>query len=222
MVLAMLAQSDWILYAPYNDKTCMRNVLAYDIANRTGHYASRTRFCELIINSEYLGIYVMEEKVKRDSNRVDISKMLPTDTVGNDVSGGYIVKIDKTTGAGGAGWSSKYDGVPGTKIYYQYEYPSDIKIVAKQSTYIQAYIDTFERALFSSWFLNTDSGYKNYIDVQSFVDYLNGTKHVRMWMHIASILFYARRKIRKAENYLLALHGITTLHFGMLIIAKDI
>lgn len=172
MVLGMPAQSDWILYAPYNDKTCMRNVLAYDIANKTGHYASRTRFCELIINNDYLGIYVLEEKVKRDSNRVDVSKLLPTDTAGNDITGGYIVKIDKTTGAGGsAGWSSKYDGVPGTKIQFLYEYPSSVKIVAKQKAYIQAYVDSFERALFSPWFLNTDSGYKNYIDVQSFVDY---------------------------------------------------
>lgn len=95
----------------------------------------------------------MEEKVKRDSNRVDVSKLLPTDTAGNDITGGYIVKIDKTTGAGGsAGWSSKYDGVPGTKIQFLYEYPSSAIIVAKQKAYIQAYVDSFERALFSPCF----------------------------------------------------------------------
>ena len=78
-MMGMPVESDWVLYAPYNDKTCMRNVLVYDIANKSGHYASRTRFCELLLNNEYKGIYVMMEKVKRDVNRVDISKLTPTD-----------------------------------------------------------------------------------------------------------------------------------------------
>ncbi|MBL0342767.1 MAG: CotH kinase family protein [Bacteroidetes bacterium] len=161
MVLGMPAESDWVLYAPYNDKTCMRNVLAYDIANKTGHYASRTRFCELVINNEYKGIYVMEEKVKRDSNRVDISKLEPVDTTGNDLTGGYIIKIDKPIGGSSPGWNSIYDGIPGTKIHFQYDYPSAVDLVPQQKTYIRAYVDSFEKALNATWFANPDSGYKN-------------------------------------------------------------
>ena len=56
ILMGMPAEHDWILYAPYDDKTCMRNVLAYDIANQTGHYASRTRFCEFVLNGQYQGI----------------------------------------------------------------------------------------------------------------------------------------------------------------------
>lgn len=171
-ILGMPSESDWILYAPYNDKTCMRNVLAYDIANKTGHYASRTRFCELLLNNDYMGIYVMLEKIKRNVNRVDISKLTTTDTSGTDVTGGYIIKIDKPTGSGGgSGWTSNYNSIPGVPVEFQYEYPSFDVIVPKQKAYIQAYVDSFERALDASWFMNPDSGYKNYIDVQSFIDY---------------------------------------------------
>lgn len=171
-VMSMPAESDWVLYAPYNDKTCMRNVLVYDIANKTGHYAARTRFCELVLNNEYKGIYVMMEKVKRNVNRVDISKLLPTDTAGTDVTGGYIIKIDKTTGSGGStGWNSLFDGLPGTPIRFLYEYPSSSAIVTKQKAYIKSYVDSFEIALNATWFANPDSGYKKYIDLQSFVDY---------------------------------------------------
>jgi len=171
-IMGMPAESDWILYAPYNDKTCMRNVLVYDIANKTGHYASRSRFCELVLNNEYKGIYVMLEKIKRNVNRVDISKLTPTDTIGDDVTGGYIIKIDKTTGSGGgAGWSSDFDGIPGTPIEFLYEYPSYDEIVPKQQAYIQAYVDSFEHALDAAWFMNPVTGYKKYIDLQSFVDY---------------------------------------------------
>ena len=42
------------------------------------------------INDEFLGIYVLMEKIKRDKNRVDISK-----NKAEDISGGYIIKIDK-------------------------------------------------------------------------------------------------------------------------------
>jgi subtilisin-like proprotein convertase family protein/spore coat protein CotH len=170
-ILGMPAESDWVLNAPYNDKTCMRNVLVYDIANKTGHYASRTRYCELVLNNDYKGIYVMMEKVKRDANRVDISKLTVNDTTGNDVTGGYIFKLDKNTGSGGAGWLSQYDGFPGTPVEFQYEYPSDVDIRPQQAVYIHSFVDSFENALHAAWFLSPDSGYRKYIDVQSFVDY---------------------------------------------------
>jgi hypothetical protein len=35
------------------------------------------------------------EKIKRDKNRVNITKMASTDNEGNTVTGGYIFKIDK-------------------------------------------------------------------------------------------------------------------------------
>jgi len=200
MVLGMPAQSDWVLYAPYNDKTCMRNVLAYDIANKTGHYASRTRFCELIINNDYKGIYVMEEKVKRDSNRVDISKLLPTDVTGDDLTGGYIIKIDKPIGGSTPGWYSNYDGIPGTPIRFQYEYPSDGDIVLQQQNYIQAYVDSFENALNSAWFANPDSGYRKFIATGSFIDYfiLNETsKNVDAYRN-STFLF--KKKITKGNQ----------------------
>ena len=59
-----------------------------------GRYASRTRYCELYINEDYKGIYVFMEKIKRDSNRVNISKLNPDEINDDDVTGGYILKFD--------------------------------------------------------------------------------------------------------------------------------
>jgi subtilisin-like proprotein convertase family protein/spore coat protein CotH len=199
-VLDMPEESDWVLYAPYNDKTCMRNVLAYDIANKTGHYASRTRFCELVINNEYQGIYVMEEKVKRDSNRVDISKLTIADTSGADLTGGYIIKIDKPIGGSTPGWYSDYYGYPGTYIRFQYEYPDYTEITNQQKAYIQAYVDSFEHALNATWFTNPDSGYAHFIDVPSFIDYfiLNETsKNVDAYRNST---FLYKKKITKGNK----------------------
>jgi CotH kinase protein len=69
-LLGMPADDDWILYAAYNDRTLMRNVLAYDTARWLGRYAPRTRYVQLTINGRYHGLYVLMEKVKLLDERV--------------------------------------------------------------------------------------------------------------------------------------------------------
>lgn len=171
IVLGMPEERDWILYAPYTDKTCMRNILSYDISNKMGHYASRTKLCELVLNGQYQGIYVLMEKIKADNNRVDIAKLQPTDISGDQLTGGYIVKIDKTTGNGGEGWTSGYQASSGTNINYLYHYPSSANIMPEQQVYIQTYIDSFEDALAGPNFTDPILGYMNYASINSFIDY---------------------------------------------------
>ena len=73
-VLGMPPENDWILYGPYPDKTLIRNVLTFDLARKMGHYAADTRYCELVLNGDYRGVYIMMERIKRDVNRVNIKK----------------------------------------------------------------------------------------------------------------------------------------------------
>jgi len=110
-LLGFPADSDWILYAPYPDKSLMRDVLAYEWSNKLGHYASRTRFVEAFFNdgsgrldrSNYVGVYVLEEKLKRAPHRVALQKLAPEDKAAPAVSGGYIFKKDHLEEAGGEG-----------------------------------------------------------------------------------------------------------------------
>jgi CotH kinase protein len=71
-LLGMPADDDWVLYAPYNDKALMRNVLAYETARRMGRYAARTRFVELRLDGRYHGVYVLMEKPKLQKDRIDL------------------------------------------------------------------------------------------------------------------------------------------------------
>ena len=88
-------EHDGVLYAPAADKSLLRNVLVYHIAREMGRYASRTRFCELVIDSVYMGVYVFMEKIKRDKNRVAVSKLEPHVEHGEELTGGYMFSIDK-------------------------------------------------------------------------------------------------------------------------------
>jgi hypothetical protein len=69
-LLGMPADDDWVLYAPYNDKTLMRNVVAYATARDLGRYAARTRFVELRLNGRYQGVYVLMERLELGAERV--------------------------------------------------------------------------------------------------------------------------------------------------------
>jgi hypothetical protein len=172
-LLGMPAESDWILSAQYNDKTLMRDVVVYHLANSLGRYASRTRYCEVVLNGEYMGVYMLFEKIKRDKNRVNIAKLEPADTSGDDITGGYIVKIDKLDGSGNDGWYSAYPPHAGAwqKIYYQYHYPKPEDITAGQKAYIQHYIAAIESVFASTQYRDTVNGYPKYVDVSSMVDY---------------------------------------------------
>ncbi|HMG89502.1 MAG TPA: CotH kinase family protein, partial [Chryseolinea sp.] len=62
-ILSMPEEEDWILFAPYNDKSLMRDALAYHMGRSLGRYAPRTRFCELVLDNVYMGVYVVIEKI---------------------------------------------------------------------------------------------------------------------------------------------------------------
>ena len=97
-LFGMPEEEDWILYGPYSDKSLMRNILIYDLSRDIGQYASRTLFVDVTINEEYQGVYVFMEKLKRDGERIAINKLKDDENLGEDLTGGYILKIDKTAG----------------------------------------------------------------------------------------------------------------------------
>ncbi|NLF38410.1 PKD domain-containing protein [bacterium] len=156
-------ESDWILYAPYNDKTLMRNVLAYDWSNRMGRYASRTVFCELVLNGDYRGVYVLMEKIKRDKGRVNIAPLGADQNDEPAVSGGYIVKIDKIDAV-----DRYFHTDEGTRLVHVY--PRGDQITVTQQMWIRACFTNFEAALRSPSFADPATGYAAHIDVDSFVD----------------------------------------------------
>lgn len=173
-IMGMPSESDWILNANYTDKSFCRNVMAYQIFQNMGHYATRYRFCELLINGQYKGIYIFSEKIKRNKNRVDIDKLKPDENSGDALTGGYIIKIDKSTGSGGDGWTSSYpppNNPGGQTIFFQYEYPKFDEITFQQKNYIKNYVYDFETALKGENFADTINGYRKYAVETTFIDY---------------------------------------------------
>lgn len=161
-------ESDWVLYAPYTDKTLMRNFLAYTLSREMGHWAANCRFVEVMLNGNYIGVYVFMERIKRGSGRVSIAKMGSSDNNGDAVTGGYIFSIDKEP----QGWFSSYSaqGVSGYR-QFSYVYPKEENITEPQKAYIKSYVDSFENALAGVDFQDPQLGVRRFADLSSFVDY---------------------------------------------------
>jgi hypothetical protein len=172
--LGMPQESDWILNANYTDKSFLRNVMAYQVWQNMGHYATRYHFVELILNGEYIGIYVFSEKIKRDKNRLDIAKLNPDENTGDDLTGGYIFKIDKQTGSGGSGWTSSYlpsASSGGQTIFFQFEYPKAEVITTEQKIYLKSNVYDFETSLKNENFTDVLNGFRKYAAEDTFIDY---------------------------------------------------
>lgn len=170
-LLGLPAEEDWVLYAPFEDKTMIRDVLAYELARRMGHYAPRTRFVELFIKRsggnvsmrDYHGVYVLVERIKRGKNRVNIDKLEPEDTSEPEISGGYILKRDHHDDSG-----SRFNTSHGGPYFYVY--PRSEKINSAQKRWIRNYFNQFEDALYGEDFEDPETGYAAYLDVDAFID----------------------------------------------------
>jgi len=167
-LLGMPEEHKWILYAPYTDKSLMRNYLAYNKTREidsSKYYAVRTHYVELLKREgdhyRYQGVYILMEKIKRDSNRVDVKKMKSSDDTLPKVSGGYIFKRDRG--------AIDMAGIDGTS--YVFVYPKASKIIGEQSYYMENYLQSFEIALNEDDFAdeNSTNYYGNFINIDAFI-----------------------------------------------------
>lgn len=163
-LFGMPTENDWILYAPYSDKSLLRNVIAYDVARSLGFYAPRTQFCEVVLNDDYIGVYVFMEKIKKDTYRVDISDPEP-----DNITGGYILEIEA------------WNRIDSTDIYfageiidkpYVIKFPKEEDLTLDQMDWIENYINEFEGVLYSDFFDDPDDGYVHFINLPSWIDFV--------------------------------------------------
>ena len=170
-LLGLPKENDWVLHGPYSDKTLIRNALTFTMAEKFMIYAPRVKFCELVIDEEYRGVYLLIEKIKVDKNRVNISKIEKEDIAGDALTGGYMLKFDKK-GAGERSWISDYKPIQNSyqNTEFIHLYPKSNDITPEQQNYIRGFISDFEDALMGNDYLDDINGYKNYIDEDSFVD----------------------------------------------------
>ncbi len=173
-LLGMPAENDWLFKAEYLDPTLLYNTIAYEFSRRMGQYAPRTKFCELFLNGEYQGVYTLTEKVKQGPNRVDIDELDKEDTTGIELTGGYVIEMNINGDA--PDWTSQYLPInyatSGQNVEFKHVDPKTDSIQIQQHNYIRAWVDSFENALHQPDFQDEQEGFRKWIDLESFIDFM--------------------------------------------------
>lgn len=167
-VMGMDAHHEWVLHGPFIDKTLIRNYMWYNIAGEIMDYAPNVRFCEVMLNGEYQGVYVMTENITagEDGARLNLS----VDKKDNTFSG-YLLRLDRGSDEDIKNISTFSSYSIRTKHVLNIEYPGVLNLTPSLAESIRQDFSKFEKALYSYDFDNEDYGYKKYIDAESFVDY---------------------------------------------------
>lgn len=166
-VMGIDEHDEWALHGPYLDKSLIRNYMWMNISGEIMGYAPNVRFCEVFLDGEYRGLYVLMETIDRSEKRVDINGY----NKGSSVTS-YMLKLD--------GFENNDRSIENF-TYYTFKteyktglsilYPSRYILTNQMKDYIEHDISKFEKALYSYDFKDKRLGYRAYIDVDSFVDY---------------------------------------------------
>lgn len=169
-LLGMPADEEWALIANYADKSLMRIPVAYYLGNAIGmSYSPRLRFVEVYLNEEYLGLYNLCEKIKKSDDRVDVKKLTESeeDQLEPRINGGYIVEVDQLDRMEPSDkWITSDRG-----ILFAFKYPKKKKITDQQMDWFGQYINEVESTLYGPDFKDAERGYRQFIDVESFIDW---------------------------------------------------
>ena len=184
-------EDDWILNSRYEaDRTLMRNALAYELSRQAGRYAARTRFVEVYLktdeggnlsNDDYFGVYCLMERLDRDDDRIDVSRLDASINSEPEITGGYIFKNDRAdpgeptfqTNAFGRPLVHIYpDGAPNPRR------PDAYFITTAQKNWLRDHVNEIWAAVSrrgspATDGINPDTGkhFSEYIDVDSFIDH---------------------------------------------------
>ncbi|OFX53016.1 MAG: hypothetical protein A2046_11785 [Bacteroidetes bacterium GWA2_30_7] len=189
-IINLPEETDWVLYAPSIDKSLLRNALAYSLGQKMSIKSPKFRFLNLYVNDENYGLYLLIQKIKCSEGFVNIEELSEIDSCKPAISGGYIFKIDKGTGANN--WISLCNSDSNHLVNYYIHYPKPNSINESQKKYIIQYIKKFESKI-SKMPLD-----HNVIDSQSFISYILVNELMKNFdSYRASVYFYKNRNSDK-------------------------
>ncbi len=172
------ADNNWVWYNPWKyDDAYTRNAFMFQLSRDMGDWAPRTQPTEMFLNvnggkldyNDYWGIYTLTEKIESGGNRLDISGIGPDDIAGDNLTGGYILKIDRADEDETAWQTPTAQAGSEDKIVVVEPEQEDEK--PEQIAYIQNYIGNFETAVLADRAGNwATRNYQKYIDVPSWID----------------------------------------------------
>lgn len=165
-VMGMEKNSTWVLHGPFLDKTLMRNYMWYNLSGQIMEWAPDVRFCEVFLNNEYQGVYVMTEQISAGEGRIEVTKY-----DGTAGASSYIACVDRESVNDVEYLDNFTFYTRRSRSRVEIKYPGAKKINPEITDYISRDFSKFEKSLYSYDYDSKRYGYQNDIDADSFVDY---------------------------------------------------
>ena len=156
-LLGMKKNKKYALKANWIDQSMIREAIAYELAKSTEVETPQQRFCEVVLNDVYYGVYTLMEQPTR--KMVGIKKMK------EDISGGYLLYFSRLKES-----DFIVDYVSnGDSIRYPFivKYPDAEDLTPAHKAYLRQQIIKMNDAVRDT----ISTSYNDYIDVLSFIDY---------------------------------------------------
>ena len=167
-MLGMDAHDEWALHGPYLDKSMMRNYMWYNIAGEMMGYAPNVRFCEVILNGEYQGLYVMVETITNGEG-CRLNMTYPENDRQAEVS--YVVRLDR-------GSSTTIKNINTFSMYtlrtlnaIDIVYPGLSNLTPERAEYIKDDVSAYEKSIYSFDYNTEPYAWWNYADTENIADY---------------------------------------------------
>lgn len=175
-LLGMDSGNEWALHGPYMDKTLIRNYLCMNLSAEVMGDAPDVRFCEVFVDGEYRGVYLLMELITEGAGRVDL-----TDYEEGDAVFSYMFRIEPFRIKEQLNPIAAYNGLLDNFTFYTMRledadrmevlYPTSRYQTQAVMDYINTDLSEIERRLYSREMDLDPESCWDYLDLESFANY---------------------------------------------------
>ena len=174
-ILGLKPSKHWVLLAnAYYDRTQLHNAVAYEMARLTDYkWVQNGVFVELILNGKHQGLYYLCEKIGIEKGKIEIDEITPSDTIGDSLTGGYLLESCNSTSKDGIFLLTDYINKTGSKLDYilswELKFP-DKNVQKQQIDYVRETLNHVESLIVNLDSLSTGK-YRDYFDIESAINW---------------------------------------------------
>ena len=152
---ALMANAD-------DDLGALRNTVGFELSRLLGlAWTPEQEPVEVVLNGDYIGLYMLTENVRVASNRVDVVEQEDLETNADSITGGWLIEIDNYDEAGQVVITEGN----GARLRFTMHTPEQLS--AKQRAYITKLLVDTDRAIYASNKQSTD--WESYVDLDALV-----------------------------------------------------
>ena len=159
--LGMNKSKHFVLLAHADDNMCfLRNTVGFELSRQLGlAYTPEQRPVEVVLNGDYIGLYMLNENIRVDADRVNITEQADEETLAENITGGWLLEIDNYDDEAQVAFNE------GNGEWIRFTYHSPEVLSDAQKDYLTTFLKAADNAIYANNKQSTNWEY--YIDIDA-------------------------------------------------------